>query len=117
MTDYFAAKARSVFTAASGDPDLSGPLAAWARYAHGVGDSRRGVIVSETGEILAETRHTPATISTPGATYATSGGERVQDRELGLAMAALESRTGRHCIHVKYWQVCTGASRFTPASR
>ncbi len=108
---YFVDKARAVFTRAEGDPDLSGPLAEWAQAAKAEGDSRRGVIVASTGEILAETRHVPSTISSPGATYATTGGPDVQDREVGLAMAALRRRTGHDVIHVKYSEVCQGAGR------
>jgi hypothetical protein len=111
---YFTDKARDMFSRAGGDPDLSGELADWAE-ANAGGDSRLGVIVSEDGRILAETRHVPAIASTPGATYVTAvtdvicaDTERVVDREVGLALAALRRITGGGTIHVTYWDVCRG---------
>ena len=106
---YFVDKARTVFAKAGGHPDRSDALAAWAQDAKAIGDSRRGVIVAETGEILAETRYTPSTASSPGATYVTTGD--VKGREVGLAMGALQRMTGHLVIHVKYGEVCQGAGR------
>ena len=108
---YFADKARSVFAKAGGNPDRSGSLARWAQDAKAAGDSRLGVILDDRGVILAETRHVPSTISSPGVTYAATGGPDVKDREVGLAMAALRRATGRAVIHVKYSEVCQGAGR------
>ena len=106
--EYFVYKAREAFAAAGGDPDLSGNLAAWAHAAREVGDSRRGVIVSDLGEILAETRYCPGRV---GATYAVTGGPDVANRELGMAVAHLRRQTGRDVAHVKYGDVCQGAGR------
>jgi hypothetical protein len=115
--EYFVAKARAVFAEAGGNPDLSGQLAAWAEAAHG-GDSRRGVIVAETGEILAETKHTPSTPSSPGAAYITSVTHEVdsfaRNGEVGIRLGVFKRNHGVEVIHVKYWQVCQGASRFIP---
>jgi hypothetical protein len=108
---YFVDKARAAFAKAGGNPDNSGPLATWAEQAREIGDSRRGCIVTDKGVIVAETRHTPATASTPGATYVTSDGD-LAGREVGLAMGALRRTTGRPVIHVKFWEVCEGAGRF-----
>ena len=111
---YFVDKARTVFTNAKGDPELSYLLASWAEAAHATGDSRVGVIVTEDGRILATTRHTPATASSPGATYVTdvadgASHESVINLELGLALGSLRRLTGKRLIHVKYSEVCQGA--------
>lgn len=111
---YFTAKARECFSQAGGDPDNAGALATWAEEAKQIGDSRRGVIVAEDGELLAETRHYPATMSTPGVTYITKADAQRYGlivEEVGMA-AALSHITGRRTIHVTMSQVCTGAGRF-----
>lgn len=108
---YFADKARTVFAAAGGNPDNAGPLATWAAQVRAGNDSRLGVVVAETGAILAGTRHVPSTISSPGATYVRSV-EHDEDaslvgRELGLTLGALRRRHGS-AIHVRFSEVCTG---------
>ena len=117
---YFVDKARAVFTRAGGNPDLSGTLAEWAQVAHGIGNSRRGVIVAEDGTLLAETAHTPATASSPGATYVTRVlvdiprlDERwVANSAIDLAIGTLQRVTGQGVCHVKYGDVCQGAGCF-----
>lgn len=108
---YFTDQARAVFTRAGGDPDRSAALAEWAQRVRPTCDSRLGVIVAATGEILAETRHVPNQIRAGGTyvTAATSDADTDQvHREVGLATAALTRRHGPS-IHVKFSEVCTGA--------
>ena len=112
---YFTDKARDAFTRAGGDPDRSTALATWAEQAHAAGDSHRGVLVDDQGEILADTVHSPATASTPGATYVTdvhlsAARFEIQGREVGLAAGSLRRLTGRGVIHVTYSEVCAGRS-------
>lgn len=104
---YYTARAELVLRQAGGDPALAGPLAAWAQDAHRVGDTRRGVIVAETGAILAETRYVPSTVGSGGATYVTSGA--LEFYELGMAIGKIERQHGARCIHVTFSQVCLGA--------
>lgn len=118
---YFTDKARAVFAAAGADPGLSDTLAAWAE-AFRAGpdyDSRVGVIVAEDGTILAETRHTPATGWSPGATYVTgihayltgsAEWDSLVGREVGLACGSLRRLAGQDVIHVTASQVCMGAA-------
>ena len=118
---YFVDKSREVFRAAGGDPDVSGPLAAWAQSVREMNDARLGVIVTDGGEIVAETYRSQSGPGDPGATYVTSctlpDGDRsfvnggVMDLEKGLAMATLRRLTGRDVLHVTWSQVCTGAGR------
>jgi hypothetical protein len=118
-TGYFTDKARAVFIRAKGDPENAGPLAEWAEAEWAAGYNRQGVIVAEDGTLLAETRHTPATASTPGATYVTRllvdlpphEAATIGSLEVGLATGALQRSTGQHAIHVKHWEVCTGSGQ------
>lgn len=118
---YFVDKARALFRAAGGDPDASAALAKWAQTARETGDSRDGVIVADTGEILAYTRHSPATPSTPGATYVRAvvhdTDSDIRRREVGLAVGALRRRHQVAAIHVRYSQVCEGSGRVREESR
>ena len=113
MTDYFDAKARQVFARADGDPELAGELADWARQARANPecDRRCGVIVTQTGHVVAHTTHIPATPSSGGVTYLCGDGPE-GGRELGLGMAALRRLHGCAVIHVRYSEVCVGAGRF-----
>ena len=116
---YFVANAREIFAAASGDPDLSGPLATWAQAAAD-DDPRRGVLVAKDGRILAETQYIPGGPGGVGATYVTAVSDglptdRILDMEVGLAEGALRRATGQAVIHVRHSQVCRGAGRFVRA--
>jgi acyl-CoA reductase-like NAD-dependent aldehyde dehydrogenase len=106
---YFTAKARDVLARAGGDPTRSEALAAWAQQAREAADSRIGVIVAETGEILAETRRTTGRVAAAYVRAVTNA----TDRDLvglvaDLATGALARRHGP-AIHVRYSQVCQGA--------
>ena len=106
---YFTAKARAVFTAAGGDPDHSRPLAAWAQQARETDDPRLGVIVAETGEILAETRRTTGGVA---AAYVRAVTDPADRDLVGLVADLATSALGRRhspAIHVRYSQVCQGA--------
>jgi hypothetical protein len=112
-TDYFDRKAREVLTRAggTGNPDAFGPLATWARHAALVArDPLRGVIVGQDGTVLAQTRHVPATIATPGTTYVRTcyADPSLAGLEVGLVCASLRRLTGQGVIHVRYSEVCTG---------
>lgn len=106
---YFTDKARNVFAAAGGDPANAGELAAWAQRVRPTNDSRLGVVVAETGRIVAETRYVPGRV---GASYVTAVTDPADDdlvnREVGLAGGALTFRHGQ-TVHVKFSQVCLGA--------
>lgn len=106
---YFVDKARQVFTRAGGDPAHCGPVAAWAAHARQAGDHRVGVVVAETGQILADTRHVPGRV---GATYIRAvthdTDTHLVGREVGLAVGALRRAHGP-AVHVRYSQVCQGA--------
>ena len=105
---YFTYKARVAFERAGGDPDRSGPLAAWAEQARRVGDPRVGVIVAETGEILAQTRHCPGRVGASyivTVTHAADG--HLIGREVGLAVGGF-TRAHGPAIDVRYSDVCQG---------
>lgn len=105
---YFTYKARAAFERAGGDPGRSGPLAAWAEQARRVGDPRVGVIVAETGEVLAETRRpwrNQGTSYVVAVTHETDSAQTA--RESGLATEALRRAHGP-TIHVRYSEVCQG---------
>lgn len=105
---YFEAKARKVIQDAGGDPAVAGALAVWADRVRASGDDRRGVIVAEDGEIIAETERRE------NATYVTEADRQrlalINGNELGLARAELRRRLGKNLIHVRAWEVCTGQS-------
>ena len=107
---YFLDKARAVFAAAGGDPANADELAAWAERVRPTGDSRLGVIVTEAGRIVAETRCVPGGA---GASYVVAVAEPADsdlvNREAGLAAGALTARHGQ-TVHVKFSQVCRGAA-------
>lgn len=108
---YFLWKAHSIFQHAGGDPDNCLPLAHWAQDARSRTDVQ-GVIVDVTGEIVAETIHVPATISSPGVTYVRSDEAArlgLVGNEIGLAMAQIRIALQRHVIYVKRSEVCFGA--------
>ncbi|MGH3503875.1 MAG: helix-turn-helix domain-containing protein [Nocardioidaceae bacterium] len=114
---YFVRKARQALADAGGDPSVAGALAAWADDAKQTKDLRAGVIVAEDGEIVAETRYTPATPSTPGAAYVTGEDSKrwgLRGNQVGIALGQIRQQTGRRLIHVTYSEVCQGAARFLP---
>ncbi len=102
--------ARAVFIKAGGDPDHSGPLAAWAESVIGTDDMAAGVIVAEDGTILAHTRRSGRPVA---ASYVTSVADPahagVVNVEAGLAAGRLRRLTGQGTIEVTYSQVCKGA--------
>jgi hypothetical protein len=118
---YFTDKARAVFAGSGGNPDNAGALAIWAEGARARNDSRVGVVVAESGKILAQTRHVPSTASTPGATYITSVTSadymEALNLEVGLAMGSLHRISGQQVIHVKYSEVAVGAGQHARATR
>jgi hypothetical protein len=95
------AKARAFFRAAGGDPDRSGPLAAWAHAAHANPDTRRRVLVAN-GTLVGEARHYPSRL---GAAYVTSVAD---ERNADLAVGALGRRHGQPVIIATYSNVCVG---------
>lgn len=105
---YFTFKARAAFTAAGGDPDRSDPLAAWAQQARETDDSRLGVVVAETGDILAETRRSTDRVAAAYVRTVTDPADRdLIGLVADLATGALTRRHGP-AIHVRYSQVCQG---------
>lgn len=122
MTEYFVGKARAVLERAGGDPDVAGPLAAWAQSAHAYGDPQVGVVVARDGVVVASTRHTPAGPTSPGATYVRDvvyDGDTDQiGRELGLALTVLaRRRPDAPLIYVRYSEVCQGPDEEREAAR
>lgn len=114
---YFVAKARARLAQAGGDPDHAGPLAEWAGEAKRIGDARRGVIVAEDGELIAETLYHPPTAGSPGATYVRPDDTERYDlspNEVGMAMGQLHQITGKRLIHVTMPEVCRGAGKHVP---
>lgn len=110
---YFTAKARSILAAAGGDPDKFGPLAAWAEASRPHGDTTLGVVVAESGAILAETRHNHL----GGASYVTAvhvaeadaARWQLADLEVRMALPRLRRITGQRVLHVTFSDVCLGA--------
>lgn len=103
---HFAEKAKAIMTAASGNPANAEQLATWAENAASKGDKPHGCVVSETGEILAETFFSRGDASAASATYVIDngrwdlGGANLLDR----AMYAIECQHGQKVIHVKLSQ-------------
>lgn len=114
--DYFVLKAREVIARAQGDPDTAGPLAEWARHAKEHGDDRDGVLVAESGRLIAHTRHRLATNATPGETRVvealTEDAGPLVGEHLDSAVAKARRVVGEQVIHVKRSQVCSGAREF-----
>lgn len=110
---YFTAKARAAIGRAGGDPDRADALAAWAQHAHHAHahqaeDTRGGVVVAETGEILAETNWTRGRVGASYIRTVTHDADRyLIGREVGLAVGSLRRAHGP-AIHVRYSQVCQG---------
>lgn len=108
---YFVDKARAVFAAAGGDPDKSGPLAEWAERVRPGNDHWLRVIVAETGEILAEARHSGN--DRVAASYITwvraESDKDLIGYEMGLARAVLVRRHLDKAIVVTFSDVCLGA--------
>lgn len=108
---YFDAKAREAFANAGGDPDLTGPLAAWAESARNR-DDVHGVIVAEDGTIVAETvrqgrREVHAVyVSDPDRKLGLFG------NEVGLALGQISRKIGKRVIHLTRSQLTTGAGQF-----
>lgn len=110
---YFTAKAREVFYRAGGDPDLSGPLAAWAEEARNINDPHRGVVVAEDGEILATTflARSPGGVS---AWYIDAEAVKRYRTDLSvvdMAMGRITYATGKRAVHITMSDVCTGAGK------
>jgi hypothetical protein len=111
---YFTAKAQALFITKGGDPDNAGALAAWAEQAKANPTPGRGVIVTEDGELIAETLNNPRA----WATYVADADAKRWDlwaTELGMAMGTLTKASGKSVIHVRESDVTSGASHFTPA--
>lgn len=111
--EYFIWKARTVLSAADGDPEVAGPLADWAEAAKAVGDRRVGVIVAEDGRLLAETRFSGGPV---GAHYVRSTvveevRRYVVKLEVGLALGQIGKAAGMQVIHVRYSEVCEGPGK------
>lgn len=108
---YFVDKARAVFAKAGGDPDNAGPLAEWAQRVRPGNDHWLRVIVAETGEILAEARHSGN--EWVGASYITwvraESDRDLIGYEMDLARAALVRRHLDQAIVVTFSDVCLGA--------
>lgn len=116
---YFVEQARARMHRAGGDPGHSAALAEWAEAAHAENDSRRGVVVAEDGELIAETIRVVDERTGASATYVvTEDAERWQLRptEVGLALGALRRATGKRLIHVRMSEVCTGSAAFIPVA-
>lgn len=109
---YFTKQARARLRQAGGDPTRSDALAAWAEQARQINDPDRGVIVAETGELVAQTRY----YREEGTYVAREDAARygLDVNEVGLAIEALARITGQRLVHVKMSEVCTGASQFIP---
>ena len=108
---YFTAKAREIFADAGGDPDNSGPLAAWAEAARPSNDTTRGVLVAADGTILGATERTRLA----GATYmveADAARWGMLAPEVGIARATLRRITGQPVVHVTFSAVCLGAGAY-----
>jgi hypothetical protein len=113
---YFTDQARARIARAGGDPDTAGPLAVWAEEAKRIGDPRRGVIVAEDGELVAETYHHGGGHRV-GASYVVKADAKrwgLDVEETGLATAALERIAGRRMLHVTMAEVCRGAGSSVP---
>ncbi len=107
--------AQSVFSRAGGDPDKAGPLAEWAEEAKRVGDPKRGVIVSEDGELVAATRYV-ADVGI-GASYVVDEDAKrlgLFGTEVGLASGQIAKQLGRRVIHVTMPEVTRGAGTHAP---
>jgi hypothetical protein len=112
---YFAARARAAFSHHGGDPDLATPLAEWAAAARQASDRgcRDGVIVAETGEIVAETRYYPGA----HAAYvvpADAARWGLLATEVGMARSQIERQLGARTVQIRYSEVCLGAARRGP---
>lgn len=108
---YFTSKARDVFAAASGDPDNSTALAAWAQAAHDDPDmtTRDQVIVAADGTILGQARYVPGRVGAAYVRAVTHDRDRdLIGREVGLAVGSLARSHGARAIVVTYSQVCAG---------
>lgn len=125
---YFLDKAREVFRKAGGDPDSSTELARWAEAAKAgeparaaAGEPQPGIVVAQDGTLVATTTWRQANI---GARYYVDEilvpcvdedrkrmtGYAVRDHMPGLGKLV----GGQPCIEVRYWEICTGASRLAP---
>lgn len=113
---YFIAKAQALFIAKAGNPDNAGLLATWAEQAKANPTPGRGVIVTEDGELIAETRYHRRA----GATYVVDADTKrwgLWANEVGMAMGILSKVTGKRVIHVREWEVTSGASPFAVATQ
>jgi len=72
-------------------------------------DTRLGVIVTETGVIVAHTHRRDGDVKADYVTHTTI--PDTQDLEVGLALGICRRVTGQACIHVKFSDVCLGAGR------
>lgn len=114
---YFVAKARARLAAAGGDPDNAGPLAEWAESAKSIGDARRGVIVADNGELIAETLYHRGGPGRPNASYVVEADAKrwgLHADETELATGELQRITGRRLVHVTMSEVCRGAGKHVP---
>lgn len=109
---YFVAKARARFAELGGDPNNAGPLAEWAEEAKQIGDARRGVIVADDGELVAETYYCVDHPDRPKGSYVKQADARRYDlvgNETSLATAQLRRILGKKVVHVTMAEVCRGA--------
>lgn len=100
-------KCRDVFAAAGGDPNNAGPLVEWSIRNSPSRDWERGVIVTEEGQLVAETRYHRSA----GATYVTDEDKkryRLSGSLVSRAVGQLQRQLETRCIHVKLSQVYGG---------
>lgn len=104
MEDTFYLRSVAALAAAELPDADPRPVAQWAREAAATRRRGIGVIVAESGELLAPTFRLPMNGSDP---YAVN----IEGRPVGLsqAMSMARSQSGGVVAHIRVWEVCEGA--------
>ena len=118
---YFKTKAQLALHKAGANTDNWEPLATWAQQAR-KNDPQpdpdrvrdfvpQGVIITQNGDIVAQTFRSLGTTMSPGGTYVDRDTCTVDfegGNELGLARSAIAHELGERLVHIKYSDVACG---------
>ena len=118
---YFKTKAQLALHKAGANTDNWEPLASWAQEARKTdpqpGPDRvrdfvpQGVIITQNGDIVAQTFRSLETKKSPGVTYVDRDSCTVDFKggnEVGLAKGAIKRALGEPVVHIKYSDVARG---------
>lgn len=112
--DYFDTKAARAWRGVGGaaGTDLTA-VAGWARAAHAADQRNVGVLIDDAAQVVAQTVCIQAGPRELRAWYVDqcAGVPEVDNQVLDLAMARIQTVTGRPVVHLRFGELCQGAGR------